>query len=178
MGALWSFELRSKLEAFMTYSTWWRNVTLSVSWPRHGRYITRFLAATSITITIMALSLSLELPLPLHEPPSGYRALSASESTTSAFRAGLDQRDRFLGKRRCIVCGIYGDRIMKHCHIIMESESDFVSQNGIQVWGLLRLMWDAVAWPQGPPVDPWAGPRTPSRNAQWGDDVQSSSWRF
>ncbi|KIM74763.1 hypothetical protein PILCRDRAFT_14201 [Piloderma croceum F 1598] len=70
---------------------------------------------------------TLALPLPLHGPPSGYGwsdgALSAL-STTTAFYAGLEQRDQFLGECRCVICGYYGSGSLEHCHIIMESESD------------------------------------------------------
>ncbi|KAI0278251.1 hypothetical protein BC826DRAFT_1084967 [Russula brevipes] len=62
---------------------------------------------------------TLVLPLPPHAPPSGYgwsdRPLSAS-STTTAFRAGLDQRDQFLGECRCVICGNYGSGSIGHCH--------------------------------------------------------------
>jgi len=76
---------------------------------------------------------SLALPLPPDAPPPGFgwadRDFSAL-STTTAFHAGLDQRDQFLGKCRCVVCGDYG-RAIEHCYIIMDSEPNTVSQNGI-----------------------------------------------
>ncbi|SRR6266576_6861496 len=71
-----------------------------------------------------------QLPLSSSRPPSGFgwagRDFSAL-STTTAFRTGLDQRDQFLGMSRCVVCGDYG-RTIEHCHIIMDSEPDTVSQ--------------------------------------------------
>jgi len=119
-------------------------------------------------ITMAPLS-TLVLPLPPHAPPSGYgwsdRALSTL-STTTAFYIGLDQRDQFLGQCRCVICGIYGSGTIDHCQVIMDSEPDTVSQNGI--WNLLRLMWDTVERPQAPPLDPWGGQScTPSWPARW-----------
>ena len=73
-------------------------------------------------------------PLPQRAPPTGYdcsdRDLSAL-STTTAFNTGIDQRDRFLGKLRCVICGDHGGGSLEHCHIIMDSEPDTVSENGI-----------------------------------------------
>lgn len=76
------------------------------------------------------------LPLP-NAPPSGYgwsdrdSLTSTLESTTTAFRNGLDQRDQFLGERRCVICGIFGAEFIEYCHIIMDSEPGTVNQNGI-----------------------------------------------
>jgi hypothetical protein len=87
----------------------------------------------------MAPLFMLILPLP-DTPLSGYgwsdRALSTL-STTTVFYAGLDQHDQFLGQCRYVICGYYGSGSLEHCHIIMESETDIVSQNGIRA--LLRL---------------------------------------
>lgn len=70
------------------------------------------------------------LPLDPRAPPSGYtypeHALS-DFSTTTAFNAGLDERDIFLGECRCIICGDQG-RVVQYCHIIPETESHMVSQ--------------------------------------------------
>jgi len=43
-------------------------------------------------------------------------------STVSAFKTGIDQRDRFLGEGRCIVCGASTWDVLEHCHIIPQSE--------------------------------------------------------
>ncbi|KAI0004450.1 hypothetical protein BJV74DRAFT_807376 [Russula compacta] len=71
-----------------------------------------------------------QLPLPSHGPPSGYGwsdcALS-DLSTTTAFNTGLNNRDKFLGAPRCIVCGYR--RSLEHCHVIMESQ-EFVVRRG------------------------------------------------
>ena len=73
------------------------------------------------------------LPLP-ERPPSGYGwsdSPMSTLSTTTAFNNGIDQRDRFLGKIRCVICGDHGTGSLEHCHIIMDSEPDTVSENGI-----------------------------------------------
>jgi hypothetical protein len=73
-------------------------------------------------------------PLPLlpNNVPDGYgweeRDMSAL-STTTTFKTGIDQRDTFLGKRRCIICGLTVGHVLRHCHIIMDSEPDIVSKN-------------------------------------------------
>ena len=61
----------------------------------------------------------------LSDPP-----LSAL-STTTAFHDALDQRDKFLGIGRCVVCGDHGHEIVEHCHVVRDSEPDTVSQTGI-----------------------------------------------
>ncbi|KAI0030164.1 hypothetical protein K488DRAFT_54795 [Vararia minispora EC-137] len=66
------------------------------------------------------------LPLPPFGPPEGYayEEYSASEqSRTTAFNTGIDQRDRFLGQPRCVVCGDQGN-VLQHCHIIPASRQD------------------------------------------------------
>jgi hypothetical protein len=71
------------------------------------------------------------LPLESGEPPAGYawpdRATS-DLSTTTAFNTGIDERDRFFGQRRCVVCGRQGV-VLQHCHIIPKIEEDTVSRN-------------------------------------------------
>lgn len=65
-----------------------------------------------------------ELPLPQRAPPTGYSWSDCDLSilsTTTAFYTGLDQRGRFLGIRRCVICGTYGTAGLEHCHIIMDS---------------------------------------------------------
>jgi hypothetical protein len=70
------------------------------------------------------------LPLPPHGPPPGYGWADRDMSTTSsstAFRRGLEDRDRFLGEVRCVVCGV---ETFQRCHVIMQSEVDVVSGKG------------------------------------------------
>ena len=70
------------------------------------------------------------LPLTMNGPPVGYgweeHEMSLS-STTSAFDTGIDRRDTFLGRRRCVICGVSGRPILERCHIIRNSELDVVS---------------------------------------------------
>ncbi|KAI0252307.1 hypothetical protein BJV78DRAFT_1124842 [Lactifluus subvellereus] len=70
---------------------------------------------------------TIPLPLSPNGPPPGYgwedRDMSVL-STTTAFIAGIDHRDSFLGWRRCIICGIDNARVLRHCHIIRQSEPD------------------------------------------------------
>ncbi|KAM6504521.1 hypothetical protein JOM56_001464 [Amanita muscaria] len=72
----------------------------------------------------------LTLPLP-NQLPDGYgwenRESSTLQTTTysTAFDTGIDDRDTFLGKKRCIVCGAQNSlvrRSLHHCHIIPKSE--------------------------------------------------------
>ncbi|KAH9178216.1 hypothetical protein EDB89DRAFT_1843740 [Lactarius sanguifluus] len=65
-------------------------------------------------------------PLPLAtQPPDGYGreecALSIL-STTTAFEVSIRERDRFLGRMRCVICGIAGSTLLQHCHIIGQAE--------------------------------------------------------
>jgi len=68
------------------------------------------------------------LPLPPNGPPAAYgweeRDISLS-STTCAFNAGIDRRDLFLGRNRCVVCGNF--TALHHCLIIRDSEPELVS---------------------------------------------------
>lgn len=90
------------------------------------------------------------LPLPQNGPPPGYGweeyDISAS-STTTAFNDSIDQRDTFLGQRRCIICGI--DCALQHCHIIRDLD--------LQSWSNLKARrWipsQAKAYSQHEPRD-------------------------
>ncbi|TDL25673.1 hypothetical protein BD410DRAFT_813414 [Rickenella mellea] len=66
------------------------------------------------------------LPLPAVPPPGyGWAEREFSDlSTSTAFNAGIDERDTFLGKRACIVCGINSRPTLHRCHIIPEIEQD------------------------------------------------------
>lgn len=78
----------------------------------------------------MELLSTFSLPLSAKGPLAGYgceeREMSLS-STTSAFVAGIDQRDTFHGRPRCIICGISIREVLSYCHIIRDSEPDVVS---------------------------------------------------
>ncbi|KAH9068382.1 hypothetical protein EDB83DRAFT_2290756 [Lactarius deliciosus] len=65
-------------------------------------------------------------PYPLADQlPDGYGreecALSIL-STTTAFEASIRERDRFLGRMRCVICGIAGGTLLQYCHIIGQAE--------------------------------------------------------
>lgn len=81
-------------------------------------------------LAIMELLSTFSLPLSTKGPLAGYgceeREMSLS-STTSAFVAGIDQRDTFHGQPCCIICGISIPKVLSYCHIIRDSEPDVVS---------------------------------------------------
>jgi len=61
------------------------------------------------------------LPYTSDQPPEGlYHPVQtvAGHSNTVAFHIGLDGRDVFLGRRRCVVCGEVDRELLEHCHII------------------------------------------------------------
>ncbi|KAF5383173.1 hypothetical protein D9615_004890 [Tricholomella constricta] len=65
-------------------------------------------------------------PLPPNQPPDGYREERDFSvlSTTTAFVAGIEERDKFHGEPRCVVCGVANRRILKHAYIIPQEEQD------------------------------------------------------
>ncbi|KAH9989696.1 hypothetical protein BJV74DRAFT_451453 [Russula compacta] len=100
-------------------------------------WITVTLQKSKLVILLSALAImvplpTFQLPLPSHGPPSGYGwsdcALS-DLSTTTVFNTGLDNRGKFLGAPRCIVCGYPWP--LEHCHVIMQSQEFVVSRKGI-----------------------------------------------
>ncbi|KAF5383011.1 hypothetical protein D9615_004888 [Tricholomella constricta] len=66
-------------------------------------------------------------PLPPNQPPDGYRweeyNMSVSSKTT-AFVTGIDRRDSFLGKPRCVVCGAHFHQALEHALIIPQAEPE------------------------------------------------------
>jgi hypothetical protein len=72
--------------------------------------------------------ITFSLPLELGTPVGfGWDGRSISQlSTVTAFDAGVEGRDTFLGQKACVVCGT---RVVDRCHIIPQSEEDTVSQN-------------------------------------------------
>ncbi|KAG2075212.1 hypothetical protein BDR04DRAFT_1150510 [Suillus decipiens] len=76
-----------------------------------------------MSTTMMPLSTFL-LPLPPSGPPLGYdweeRDMSTSSSTAACI-TGIDARDKFFGRARCIICG---EGRVAHCHIIMERHKE------------------------------------------------------
>lgn len=43
-----------------------------------------------------------------------------------AFHDSINQRDKFLGQRRCVICGVASDMVLQHCHIIGEGDEKTV----------------------------------------------------
>jgi len=97
-------------------------------------------AKVSFTFAITIALPSLPLPLP-NQPPdaNAYRSEGYDDSEdgdrvetalTNAFETGIDRRDTFLGLRRCIICGMCSDVVLRRCHIVGEGEQ--------QTWSDLR----------------------------------------
>jgi len=73
-----------------------------------------------------------DLPLTSGGAPLGYGWQEhdlSSVSDTTAFKAGLDQRDIFLGEPRCVVCGVARNTLA--CYVIPASENKTVSRNSV-----------------------------------------------
>ena len=74
------------------------------------------------------------LPLILHrnsgiimEPDYAQSDRPISElSTTTAFNTGIDERDVFLGRMRCVVCGV--GYVLEYCHVLPRHEMQTVCQ--------------------------------------------------
>ncbi|KAF8968550.1 hypothetical protein BDZ97DRAFT_1755217 [Flammula alnicola] len=67
------------------------------------------------------------LPLPTNGPPTGYGWEGSDHSllsTTTAFNTRIDQRDKFLGLPRCIICGMR--RGLQYCHIASNQSRKFI----------------------------------------------------
>ncbi|KAF8585920.1 hypothetical protein K439DRAFT_1646404 [Ramaria rubella] len=67
------------------------------------------------------------LPLPPNAPPAGYAWEEHDVSllsTTTAFNTGVNRRDIFLGRNRCVICGVFTRYLLEHCHIIRDSEPE------------------------------------------------------
>jgi hypothetical protein len=50
----------------------------------------------------------------------------SGRSDTTAFDMGLDNRDMFLGRCRCVICGFGLPVALKHCHIVDRSDVEMV----------------------------------------------------
>lgn len=35
-----------------------------------------------------------------------------------AFNDSINERDKFLGQKRCVICGVASDMVLQHCHIV------------------------------------------------------------
>jgi hypothetical protein len=79
-----------------------------------------------VDLIIMVLLPQFPFPLPPNQPPSGYcweeRDISALSTTTV-----INGRDKFLGKKRCIICGLSTSLVLHHGHIIPQAEPESAS---------------------------------------------------
>lgn len=69
------------------------------------------------------------LPLPRNVPPEGHvydRDITGEDGNVAAFVSGINERDRFLGTPKCLVCGQGGLEILEDCHIHNPHERDMV----------------------------------------------------
>ena len=68
------------------------------------------------------------LPLSMNGPPVGYgweeRDTLSLASKTTAFESEIDRRDKFLGERRCVICGSSRWPALERCLIIRDAEHE------------------------------------------------------
>ncbi|KAF5325850.1 hypothetical protein D9611_001054 [Ephemerocybe angulata] len=81
-----------------------------------------------------------QLPLPPNGPPPGYgynewESDTTGSSASKKFDAGIDNRDIFLGKRRCVVCGMSNFVTLHHCHIIGSTFEESVAWSDLKARG-------------------------------------------
>jgi hypothetical protein len=50
-----------------------------------------------------------------------------------AFNDSINQRDKFLGQQRCVICGVASDIVLEHCHIIGGEDEETVSRKKIHL---------------------------------------------
>ncbi|KAI9440029.1 hypothetical protein H4582DRAFT_2216752 [Lactarius indigo] len=88
-----------------------------------------------------------QFPLPLpNQPPDGYGC--DAFSTATAFETIIDQRDKFLGRKRCIIChgGCDDSVVLQHSYIIEEVAPDSSllhdPRNGLLMCANHRLLFD------------------------------------
>ena len=84
----------------------------------------------------MATLSTFPIPLPPNQPPDGYRweehDLSVL-STTTMFITAISNRDKFLGKLCCVICGFGSRSVLQDAHIIPQSGPETVSRTCISV---------------------------------------------
>ena len=72
------------------------------------------------------------LPLSVNGPPIGYgweeRDTMSLASKTSAFNSEIDRRDKFLGERRCVICGSSRWPALERSLIVGDTWNGLVSQ--------------------------------------------------
>jgi hypothetical protein len=88
------------------------------------------LNAPIFIIIIMSEQLNFySLPYTAEQPPPELFHEIEMESECSdiaAFNTGLEERDLFLGKRKCVVCGTGILEALENCHIIGHSDHEMV----------------------------------------------------
>jgi hypothetical protein len=75
-----------------------------------------------------------QYPLPYtaqEPPPELFRDIvtvsGRSASDTAAFETGVNERDVFLGRRGCVVCGDTIPQVLEYAHIIGSGDHEAVS---------------------------------------------------
>ncbi|KAH9178252.1 hypothetical protein EDB89DRAFT_2111861 [Lactarius sanguifluus] len=63
------------------------------------------------------------LPLP-SQPPDGYGCVErdCSAFSTTTFETSIDRRDKFLGRKRCVICGCDDSIVLQHVIIVDEAD--------------------------------------------------------
>ncbi|KAN0139014.1 hypothetical protein V8E53_003402 [Lactarius tabidus] len=62
-----------------------------------------------------------QLPLPFLDQSPDWEWEERDEDSVLlpiAFNASINQRDKFLGQQRCVICGVASDIVLEHCHIV------------------------------------------------------------
>ncbi|KAF6749713.1 hypothetical protein DFP72DRAFT_912492 [Ephemerocybe angulata] len=83
-----------------------------------------------------------QLPFLPNGPPPGYDGnecesdtTGSSESTSRKFHAGINNRDIFLGEKRCVVCGVVDSVVLNHCYIIGSTFTESVTWSDLKARG-------------------------------------------
>jgi hypothetical protein len=66
------------------------------------------------------------LSLPPDLSPNGHAWEHRDDDSVilpSAFNSCINQRDKFLGQKRCIICGLVSDMVLQRYHIIESWET-------------------------------------------------------
>jgi hypothetical protein len=88
-----------------------------------------------------------QLPLPFPEQSPDWEWEERDEDSVLlpiAFNDSINERDKFLGQRRCVVCGVASDMVLQHCHIVDEQYDDIVKSKICLNLASLRANGDIV----------------------------------
>ena len=110
------------VEAYLV-ATWWQLDSL-----RACDYLQHPLTNKDTVIFMSQLTL---YPLPHMSPlppPEFFQDVKtlSGQSDTVAFNTGLDNRDVFLGERRCVICGDPNQGTLRYCHIVGHPDKSIV----------------------------------------------------